>query len=90
MYYLILAIIILNLIGFLYMGWDKRQAKKGNWRIPERRFFLFAFFGASFGIYLGMQVFRHKTQHTSFRIVIPMFMGLNVFAVYFFLKMGWG
>ncbi|MBQ1401221.1 MAG: DUF1294 domain-containing protein [Firmicutes bacterium] len=35
------------------------------------------------GAFAGMKVFRHKTQHTSFRILVP------VFAVLSLAFMGW-
>lgn len=64
------------------MGYDKRQAIKGRWRTPEARFFLFALFGGAIGIYAGMQVWRHKTKHTSFRLGIPFLIIVNVVCYY--------
>ena len=56
-----------SLVLFVLMGLDKRRAKRGVWRIPEKTLFLAAlFFGAPGGL-LGMRVFRHKTKHASFR-----------------------
>ncbi|MBO8171599.1 MAG: DUF1294 domain-containing protein [Bacillaceae bacterium] len=81
-----LILIVLNLIGFLNMGWDKRQAKKGNWRTPESRFFLLAVFGAALGIYIGMNVFRHKTRHRSFRIIMPALIVVHMLILYFLVE----
>lgn len=53
---------------FAAMGYDKRQAKKRGRRVPERNLWLLAILGGGIGAYLGMQMFRHKTRHTSFRI----------------------
>ncbi len=67
--WIILAAI--NLFSFCLMGYDKRCAKKGRWRVPEKKLFLAAAcFGALGGV-LGMQFFRHKTKHWSFRIGFP-------------------
>ncbi|MBB4824221.1 uncharacterized membrane protein YsdA (DUF1294 family) [Sporosarcina luteola] len=52
----------------ILMGYDKRQAKRKKRRVPEKTLWLFAIMGGGIGSYLGMQVFRHKTRHTSFRI----------------------
>ena len=67
---IVLYLIIINLLAFLLMG-DKRKAKRHKWRIPEKTLFLSAIIGGSIGALLGMQVFRHKTKHASFRIGMP-------------------
>lgn len=51
---------------------DKERAKKGQWRISEKTLFTCASCFGAYGIWLGMNQFRHKTKHTSFRIFIPM------------------
>ena len=67
LYYLI----FINLLAFLLMGLDKAKARRHKWRIPEKTLFLSAIIGGSIGAILGMQVFRHKTKHASFRIGMP-------------------
>lgn len=62
---------VMNLLSFALMGIDKMKAKRGAWRIPEKTLFLAtALFGGLGGV-LGMQVFRHKTKHLSFKIGYP-------------------
>ena len=51
---------------------DKRKAKKGRWRTPESTLILLAFAGGSVGALAGMYVFRHKTKHWKFRILVPL------------------
>jgi len=75
-------LVLINLLGFVLMGWDKRRAKKEAWRVPERRFFLVALMGGSIGCWLGMQKFRHKTKHTAFVVGIP---AILLFQIAFFL-----
>lgn len=53
---------------FITMGYDKRQAKRHQQRVSEKNLWLLAVTGGGIGAYLGMQVFRHKTRHTSFRV----------------------
>lgn len=77
-------IFVLNFIGFMMVGYDKRKARKGEWRVPEKRFFTFALIGGATGIYLGMKYFRHKTKHALFVYGIPFFMILN-FVMYYFI-----
>lgn len=69
---IIAALAAANLYSFILMGYDKRCAQKDKWRVPEKKLFLAAgCFGALGGV-LGMQLFRHKTKHTSFRILFPL------------------
>lgn len=73
-------LLVLNVLGFSMMGIDKRRAKKGKWRIPERRLMLCAVFGGSVGALFGMQCFRHKTKHAKFSVGIPVILAVQVVA----------
>ena len=53
------------------MGEDKKRARKHQYRISERTLWLVAFFGGAIGTTAGMQVYRHKTKHTSFKFGFP-------------------
>lgn len=68
---LTIYLIFMNLLAFLLMGLDKAKARRNQWRISEKTLFLSAILGGSIGAILGMQVFRHKTKHASFRIGMP-------------------
>lgn len=72
--------LIMNILSFSLMAADKRRAKKGEWRIPERTLFLAtALFGGLGGV-LGMQLLRHKTKHWYFNVFFPFFLILQVAA----------
>ena len=60
-----------NLVAFFLMGEDKRRAKNGLWRIPERTLLLSALMGGAPGALAGMRIFRHKTRHLRFRYGLP-------------------
>ena len=62
---------VINLATFIVYGADKRRARKGKWRVPERTLFLLPLLGGSVGALLGMRVFHHKTRHWSFVWGIP-------------------
>ena len=67
-----LALAALNLLSFGLMAYDKRCAKAGKWRVPEKTLFLAeACFGALGGV-LGMQLCRHKTKHWYFQVFFPL------------------
>lgn len=68
---LISYIIIVNLLGFVLMGLDKRKAIKHAFRIPEGTLFIVAFIGGSIGSIIGMYFFRHKTRHWYFVYGMP-------------------
>ena len=88
MYPAILYLIVINLIGFVLMGIDKRRARRHQWRIPERTLFLAALLGGSPGGILGMYVFRHKTRHWYFAVGFPVILVIQLIvaaiAVYWF------
>ena len=65
---------IMTIVTFVLYGADKSKAKKGKWRIPEKTLLLFAACFGGLGAFLGMKIFRHKTKHTSFKILVPVFM----------------
>ncbi len=63
-------LLLINGLAFLLMGIDKYQAVHNGWRVAERYFALASLLGGLVGIYIGMQVFRHKTQKTSFQVKV--------------------
>lgn len=65
------VIFIMNIIGLWIMGEDKKRAKKHEYRIRERTLWLVALFGGAVGATAGMQLYRHKTKHVSFKIGFP-------------------
>lgn len=63
----LIYLLIINILAFVLMGWDKRQAKRQAWRKSEQSLLTLAAVGGSLGIYVGSRVWRHKTQKQSFR-----------------------
>lgn len=84
---IIYALFALNLITFIIYGIDKFKAKKAKWRISEATLILLAVIGGSIGAWLGLQVWRHKTQHKKFFIGIPMILTLQVIATVYILSL---
>lgn len=72
-----LYLLVLNLISFSAMALDKRRARRGSRRIPERTLLLLDFFGGSLGGLCGMLLCRHKTLHLKFTVLVPLFFVLH-------------
>ncbi|MCI8853347.1 MAG: DUF1294 domain-containing protein [Lachnospiraceae bacterium] len=80
LFYYLLAV---NILAFSSMGSDKKRARQGRWRIPEKTLFLLALLGGSIGSLAGMHIFRHKTRHWYFRYGIPAILVLQVVLFWF-------
>ena len=83
---IITYLVVINVIGFVVMGMDKRRAVKGDWRISETTLFGVALLGGALGCTLGMQCFRHKTKHWYFRLGMPAIFVVQVLCVVFLLQ----
>ena len=76
--YLVLIMALWNIVTFAMYGIDKRKAMKGKRRISERILILCAFIMGSMGALLGMSVFRHKTKHLKFKLLLPVALIINI------------
>lgn len=71
-----------NITAFILYGADKKKAKRGQWRIPEKTLLGIAVIGGSAGAILGMFLFRHKTKHWYFRYGLPAILIVQLALVY--------
>ena len=78
-------LLFMSAVSFAAMGLDKLYAGRGEWRIPEKRLFLFAALGGAVGGLLGMYLFRHKTKHWYFVVGFWALFALQGAALYWFL-----
>ena len=62
-------IIAVSIASFITYGYDKSIAGRGVTRVPEIVLHLLTALGGTGGSFLGMQIFRHKTQKRSFRLI---------------------
>ncbi|MBR0357255.1 MAG: DUF1294 domain-containing protein [Clostridia bacterium] len=83
----LLALAAINLISFALYGMDKLKAKAGAWRISEATLLLAALLGPV-GAMLGMELFRHKTKHAKFKILVPLFLVLHIVVAVYIFKRG--
>ena len=78
----VIAAAVMSVVSFLMMGWDKRCARKGHWRVSEKALFVTAILMGAVGGTIGMKVFRHKTKHWYFYAVIVISVVLWGFALF--------
>ena len=68
----------INVVTFLLYGIDKFKAQHARWRIPESVLLGLAIIGGSIGAWLGMIIWRHKTQHKKFKYGIPLILIIQI------------
>ncbi len=84
---LLLYLLVINIFGFLTMGFDKKSARRKKWRVSEATLFVIAIFGGCIGCIGGMYLFHHKTMKPAFQIGMPVILGLQIltFLIVYFL-----
>ena len=75
-----------SVIGFFAMGIDKAKARVGAWRISEKTLFGITLLGGGAGVWLGMQMFHHKTRHWYFKYGVPIIFLVELVGVFWLLK----
>ena len=68
---MLIYLIIINIISFILMIFDKKQAIRKKYRIPETSLIIISFLGGGIGTLLGMIIAHHKTRKPKFIILIP-------------------
>lgn len=75
----LLYILIMNIWAFVMYGADKKKAKtRKARRISEKALLKVCFFGGAAGGLIGMQIFRHKTLHKKFKILVPLMFAVQL------------
>lgn len=57
---------------------DKRRARAGEWRIPERTLLGLCAIGGSLGGIVGMKLAHHKTRKWYFAFGVPLMLAAQV------------
>lgn len=78
---MIYYLLSINLFAFFICYLDKKKAIKHKYRISENFLLLSALLGGAFGFYISMQLFRHKTKHLKFKLLVPIFMILWIYII---------
>lgn len=84
-YYIFVYLIAVSLISVSITVYDKKAAKKGKRRIPEKVLMLFSALGGSIAMLITMKKIRHKTKHKKFMIGIPILIILQAIILFSYL-----
>lgn len=82
MKYFIILLLLINIISFIVMYYDKHRAIKHKSRVSENRLLLHAVCFGSIGIWAGMYLLHHKTRHMKFVLGVPLILIAQVFIMY--------
>ena len=80
---ILIYILIINVITFFIMWFDKHEAKIGDWRVPV----LLVLLGGGIGGIAGMYVFRHKTRKWYFKIGFPVILIMQIVCIIYVRKL---
>ena len=62
------GVALMSAVTFGLYTWDKRQARRGGWRISEPTLQFWAFFGGWPGAFVAQRLLRHKSSKGSFLV----------------------
>ena len=60
---------IVSIATLLVWGYDKSQAMRHRWRVPEKKLIALTMVGGFPGALLGMPLFHHKTRKSHFWLI---------------------
>ena len=82
---LISFLIAINIVTFLFYGYDKFSAKNGWTRVPEWNLHALGIVGGTLAGWGAQHYFRHKTKDSSFRpVYITIFVIQALLIVWYF------
>ena len=86
MKYFLILLLVWNVFVFVLYGLDKYKAKKSLRRTPEKYLLLSSFLMGAPAAIFAIVIFNHKTSKMKFRILIPLFVVINILILYAIFK----
>ncbi len=80
--------VLINILTFAFMLFDKRRAVLNKYRISEATLFKLSLIGGFLGLLLGMYTFRHKIRKPKFYVVGILSILLHIaiaYSIYYYL-----
>lgn len=75
-------LIVINIVAFLVMFYDKKRAINEQFRVPENVLFLLTILGGSGGIFAAMEILRHKSSKNSFKLKVSIIVLVQIVILY--------
>lgn len=63
---------IMSIAGVIVCALDKRAARRGARRTPERTLWVLSLLGGATGMLIAMLAVRHKTRKVRFIVLVPL------------------
>lgn len=76
--WVLVAYLLLGVVSFGVYGFDKRAARRGDWRVTEASLHGIDFIGGIPGGLLAQLAFRHKTRKGSFVVMTALIAALHI------------
>ena len=73
--------VVISVLAWALTVWDKRRARRGEWRVSEKTLFTVALLGGAAAMLATMRTIRHKTQHRRFMWGLPCIIVAQIAAV---------
>ena len=86
MLFVVFHLISINIVTIWAYYWDKRAARKGNWRVPEANLHTLELLGGWSGAFIAQKIFRHKTKKQSYQTTFWLVVAFEIALVYFIIK----
>lgn len=83
---IIAALIIINVLSFVIMHYDKNNSRRGKKRVSEISLLTLAAVGGSVSMLIAMHVYHHKTKKKKFKYGLPLIIILQVVLIIFLTK----
>ena len=83
---LLYTFLVINIIAFILMGYDKKLAQNNKRRISEQTLLTFVSIGGTIGSGLGMLFFRHKTAKRSYLLKFWLIVIVQILILWFYFK----
>lgn len=78
------VLLISNLFSFILYLIDKKKAIHHKNRISENSLLISSFLFGSLGSILSMLIFHHKTKKLKFKILVPLFLIIQILFIFKF------
>ena len=79
---------VINSAAVFITCFDKRAAKKGLWRVPERALWWIAAAGGGAAMFVAMRLIRHKTRKPAFMLGLPLLTILQIALLFVLWQIG--